>query len=57
MAKMTSIKHRQNGIRLLQEIPLQLPGRKLAFLDPECTDRILIELYQLDLRGQEIMYG
>ncbi len=47
---------KQNGIRLLQEIPLKLPGRKLAFLDPECTDGILIELYELE-SGQEIMYG
>ncbi len=46
---------KQNGIRLIQEIPLRLPGRKLAFLDPECTDGILIELYELE-PGQERLY-
>ncbi len=47
---------KQNGIRLVQEIPLNLPGRKLAFLDPDCTDGILIELYELE-PGQERLYN
>ncbi len=47
---------KQNGIRLVQDIPLKLPGRKLAFLDPSCTDGILIELYELT-PGQETTYS
>ena len=38
---------RQNGVRLIQETPVQLPGRRLVFLDPDCTDGILIELYEM----------
>ncbi len=47
---------RQNGVRLVQDIPLKLPGRKLAFLDPGSTDGILIELYELT-PGQELTYS
>lgn len=38
---------KQKGIRLINETPLELPGRKLAFVHPKSTGGVLIELYQL----------
>ena len=35
------------GIRLINEIPLELPGRKMAFIHPKSTNGVLIELYQI----------
>ena len=35
------------GIRLINEIPLELPGRKMAFIHPKSTNGVLIELYEL----------
>lgn len=34
------------GIRLINESPLELPGRKMAFIHPKSTGGVLVELYQ-----------
>jgi methylmalonyl-CoA/ethylmalonyl-CoA epimerase len=34
------------GVRLLNEIPLVLPGRKMAFVHPKSTGGVLVELYE-----------
>ncbi len=36
-----------NNIRLKSAEVIELPGRKLVFLDPEDTDGIIVELYEL----------
>ena len=35
------------GIRLINETPIQLEGRKLAFVHPKSASGVLVELYQL----------
>jgi methylmalonyl-CoA/ethylmalonyl-CoA epimerase len=35
------------GVRLINETPLELPGRKMAFVHPKSTNGVLVELYQL----------
>lgn len=35
------------GVRLINETPLELPGRKMAFIHPKSTNGVLVELYQL----------
>ena len=35
------------GVRLINEEPLILPGRKMAFAHPKSTNGVLIELYEL----------
>lgn len=35
------------GIRLINETPQALPGRKMAFVHPKSTGGVLVELYQL----------
>ncbi|MDO9545949.1 MAG: methylmalonyl-CoA epimerase [Pelolinea sp.] len=35
------------GIRLINEEPLELDGRKLAFIHPKCANGVLIELYEI----------
>ncbi|MGA9398842.1 MAG: methylmalonyl-CoA epimerase [Anaerolineaceae bacterium] len=35
------------GIRLVNETPIELPGRKMAFIHPKAADGVLVELYQL----------
>ena len=35
------------GIRVINETPIQLPGRKMAFIHPKSTMGVLVELYQL----------
>jgi methylmalonyl-CoA/ethylmalonyl-CoA epimerase len=44
-AKLEELKHQ--GIRLINEIPLDLPGRKIAFVHPKSTGGVLVELYQI----------
>jgi len=39
---------RVKGVRLINETPLELPGRKMAFIHPKSTGGVLVELYQLD---------
>jgi methylmalonyl-CoA/ethylmalonyl-CoA epimerase len=35
------------GIRLINESPLLLPGRKMAFIHPKASNGVLVELYEL----------
>lgn len=35
------------GVRLINETPQVLPGRKMAFIHPKSTGGVLIELYEL----------
>ena len=35
------------GVRLINETPTILPGRKLAFIHPKSTGGVLIELYEV----------
>ena len=35
------------GIRLINEVAMDLPGRKMAFVHPMSTGGVLVELYQL----------
>lgn len=37
----------EKGVQLINKEPLELPGRKLAFVHPKSTGGVLIELYQL----------
>ncbi len=37
----------QKGIRMINESPLELEGRKMAFIHPKSTGGVLLELYQL----------
>jgi methylmalonyl-CoA/ethylmalonyl-CoA epimerase len=34
-------------IRLINEVPIELEGRKMAFIHPKSTGGVLIELYQI----------
>jgi len=38
---------RSKNIRLINEVPLILEGRKAAFIHPKSADGVLIELYQV----------
>lgn len=35
------------GVRLIDEVARELPGRKMAFVHPKSTGGVLVELYQL----------
>jgi methylmalonyl-CoA/ethylmalonyl-CoA epimerase len=35
------------GVRLLNETPMVLPGRKMAFVHPKSTGGVLVELYEV----------
>ncbi len=35
------------GVRLINETPLELPGRRMAFIHPKSTGGVLVELYEL----------
>ncbi len=35
------------GVRLIDEQPKELPGRKMAFIHPKSTGGVLVELYQV----------
>lgn len=41
------VEMKAKGIRLINETPLELPGRKMAFVHPKSTGGVLVELYQL----------
>jgi methylmalonyl-CoA epimerase len=34
------------GVRLINETPSVLPGRKMAFVHPKSTGGVLVELYE-----------
>jgi len=38
---------KSKGIRLINEVPEELPGRKMAFIHPKSASGVLVELYQL----------
>ncbi len=38
---------KDKGLRLINEEPLELPGRKMAFVHPKSTNGVLIELYEV----------
>ena len=38
---------KEKGIRLINETPIQLDGRKAAFVHPKSASGVLVELYQL----------
>ena len=44
-AKLADLKSK--GIRLINEKPIILPGRKMAFIHPKSTGGVLIELYEI----------
>ena len=35
------------NVRLINDKPVELPGRKMAFIHPKSTGGVLVELYQL----------
>jgi methylmalonyl-CoA/ethylmalonyl-CoA epimerase len=35
------------GVRLINETPLEMPGRKMAFIHPKASNGVLVELYQV----------
>jgi methylmalonyl-CoA/ethylmalonyl-CoA epimerase len=35
------------GVRLIDETPKELPGRKMAFVHPKSTGGVLVELYEV----------
>lgn len=38
---------KDKGTRLINEEPLELPGRKMAFVHPKSTGGVLVELYEV----------
>jgi methylmalonyl-CoA/ethylmalonyl-CoA epimerase len=38
---------REKGVRLINEEPITLPGRRMAFVHPKSANGVLIELYEL----------
>ncbi len=38
---------KEKGVRLINEEPLTLPGRKMAFIHPKASNGVLIELYEI----------
>jgi len=43
----TLLRLKTKGIRVINESPIQLPGRKMAFIHPKSAMGVLVELYQL----------
>jgi len=37
----------EKGIRLINSVPMEEPGRKMAFIHPKSTGGVLVELYQV----------
>jgi len=42
---------KSKGVRLINEVPEELPGRKMAFIHPKAASGVLVELYQLTGRA------
>ena len=38
---------KESGVRLINEEPLDLPGRRMVFIHPKSTNGVLLELYEL----------
>ncbi len=43
---------KDKGVRLIDEEPKVLPGRKMAFIHPKAANGVLIELYELTEPGE-----
>ncbi len=41
------IKLRAKDVKLINETPLELPGRRMAFIHPKSTNGVLVELYEI----------
>ena len=39
---------KEKGIRLINEEPMELEGRRMAFVHPKSANGVLVELYQLN---------
>jgi methylmalonyl-CoA/ethylmalonyl-CoA epimerase len=37
----------EKGVRLINKEPVDLPGRRMAFIHPKSTNGVLVELYQI----------
>lgn len=38
---------KEKGVRLINEEPIALPGRKMAFIHPKSASGVLVELYEV----------
>jgi methylmalonyl-CoA/ethylmalonyl-CoA epimerase len=38
---------KEKGVRLINEQPNDLPGRRMAFIHPKSTNGVLVELYEI----------
>ena len=38
---------KEKGVRLIDEVARELPGRKMAFIHPKSTGGVLLELYEV----------
>jgi methylmalonyl-CoA/ethylmalonyl-CoA epimerase len=38
---------KEKGVRLINETPIDLPGRRMAFIHPKSTNGVLLELYEI----------
>jgi len=38
---------KEKGVRLIDESPQELPGRKMAFIHPKSANGVLVELYEV----------
>ena len=38
---------KERGVRLINEDPISLPGRKMAFIHPKSASGVLVELYEI----------
>jgi methylmalonyl-CoA/ethylmalonyl-CoA epimerase len=38
---------KSKGVRLINETPMALPGRRMAFVHPKSTGGVLVELYEV----------
>ncbi len=38
---------REKGVRLINEAPLEMEGRKIAFIHPKSASGVLVELYEI----------
>lgn len=38
---------REKDVKLINETPLDLPGRRMAFIHPKSTNGVLVELYEI----------
>jgi methylmalonyl-CoA/ethylmalonyl-CoA epimerase len=43
----TLVMMKEKGTRLINEEPIELPGRKMAFIHPKSTGGVLVELYEV----------